>query len=50
MISRIARCSAQPGDVIGALRSNAGNFPQPMRLGFDDVEHLGPKAWTSLWA
>ena len=25
---------------IGALRSYAGNFPQPMRLGFDDVEHL----------
>ena len=26
---------------IGALRSNAGNFPQAMRLCFDDVEHLG---------
>ena len=26
---------------IGAFRSNAGNFPQPMRLGFDDVEYLG---------
>ena len=29
------------GNPIGTLRSNAGNFPQPMRLGFDDVEHLG---------
>jgi hypothetical protein len=38
------------GDVIGALRSNAGDFPQAMRLGFDDIEHSGTEAWTSLRA
>jgi hypothetical protein len=30
------------GDAIGALRTNAGNFPQPMRLRFDD----GPAAYS----
>ena len=27
-------------DSISALRSNAGDFPQPMRFCFDDVEYL----------
>jgi hypothetical protein len=39
------------GDPIGALRANAGNFPQPMRLGFDDVEHLaaeGPDKFAGI--
>jgi hypothetical protein len=32
------------GDPIGALRTNAGNFPQPMRFCFDDVEHLAAES------
>jgi len=28
------------GDPIGALRTNAGNFPQPMRLYFDDSPYV----------
>jgi hypothetical protein len=39
------------GDAIGALRTNAGNFPQPMRLCFDDVEYLaaeGPDEFAGI--
>src|ERR1700732_4039060 len=39
------------GDAIGALRTNAGNFPEPMRFCFDDVEHLvaeGPDEFTGI--
>ncbi len=39
------------GDAIGTLRTNAGNFPQPMRFCFDDVEHLvaeGPEEFAGI--
>src|SRR6202043_3299665 len=39
------------GSSIGPLRTNAGNFPQPMRLCLDDVEHLaaeGPEEFAGI--